>query len=47
MDCVESIGAGVRAAAAGYFLLDLEFSDSTLRGVVVRWYRRGFRKLKI
>ena len=35
VQCVEGIGAGDRTEATGYFLFDLEFTDSSLRGIVV------------
>ena len=43
---MECIGAGVGTEASRYFLLDLEFSDSALRAVVVRRYGRILKKVE-
>ena len=43
---MEGIGTGTGAEASGYFLLDLEFSDSSFRRVVVRWYGRILKEVE-
>ncbi len=46
MESVEGIGAGVGAETSRDFLLDLEFSDSSLRAVVVRRYGRILKEVE-
>ena len=46
MYCKESICSSVRPECSGDFLLYLQFSDSPLAGIVVRWYSRILQKVE-